>query len=396
MRPRAIRAVAVGLLLTALTAVTMTGLILGRPLPTIDGHYRMLGLHGRAEVLRDAFGVPRIEAGDTHDLFFLQGYVTAQDRFAQMDAMRAEAHARVEPPGTGAGGELQVALDAYAAGVTKFIEQHAAARALPAEIALSGKRPDPWRPIDSLAIAVAYLERNERSACVAVSGERTHLGSPILAAELRTDAPAPGWYEIGLRDGLLRVVGISLPGVPGVVAGHNGRLAWSIQGLPDRPSQATWTVGAILEASFVSSAAALIDTFAENVPFTGCAADDRGTVTTLEDVGARPEGPAITAGDVSLVERAVDVIGEARDLDVEAMRVALGAAARSDAGARIVIDLGDLDASRSALSTGQSAHRAARHYRDQAQIWSAGQLHRLAWTRQAVARTEGQLVLRPR
>jgi penicillin amidase len=84
------------------------------------------------------------------------------------------------------------------------------------------------------------------------------------------------------------------------------------------------------------------------------------------------------------------------DADVESLRLTLGPTRPADGAARIVVDLGDLDGSRAALSTGQSGHPAALHYRDQAQLWSAGQLHRLAWTPVAIARMEGRLVLRPR
>ncbi|HUG56250.1 MAG TPA: penicillin acylase family protein [Candidatus Limnocylindrales bacterium] len=339
----------------ALTFMTLQGLLFYRPLPAIDGYYRFLGLDQQAEVVRDVFGIPRIEAGTLHDLFFLQGYVTAQDRFAQMEAMRASV------PGTPFSGPASapderaiLVLDAYAAGVTKYIDQQAEHRALPAEIALRGERPRPWTPLDSLAVATRYRAAPPASPCRVVDGGRAFRGAPMLAAELTTTAPEPGWYEIGLGAPGLRGLGISLPGVPGIVAGHNGRVAWSILGSDVRAA-----IGAL-------QAAAIADVDAGDQ---GCAVDDRGGLT-----GAAADGEAF---------------------DVEALRVGFGTA-RGGPSARMVIDLGDLDASRAALSTGQSGHPVAFHYRDQAQLWSAGQLHRLAWTPGAVARTEGRLVLRPR
>jgi len=164
MRRRVLTALAVGAILLALTVGTYQGLLARRPLPTIDGYYRLLGLHQRAEVTRDAFGIPRIEAGDLHDLFFLQGYVTAQDRFAQMEAMR-QGPSLVLLDALPAG-DLGVALEAYAEGVTKFIAQHAEARALPAEVALTGRRPAPWTPADTLGIVADYFEVPSSSACV--------------------------------------------------------------------------------------------------------------------------------------------------------------------------------------------------------------------------------------
>jgi len=57
-------------------------------LPQLDGSLRAEGLTARVTVTRDAHGVPAIEAQTLEDLFFAQGYVTAQDRLWQMDAMR--------------------------------------------------------------------------------------------------------------------------------------------------------------------------------------------------------------------------------------------------------------------------------------------------------------------
>ena len=45
-------------------------------------------LGGRARVVRDAHGTPHIFAASAEDAVFVQGYVTAQDRLWQMDALR--------------------------------------------------------------------------------------------------------------------------------------------------------------------------------------------------------------------------------------------------------------------------------------------------------------------
>ena len=248
MRRRVLTALAVGAILLALTVGTYQGLLARRPLPTIDGYYRLLGLHQRAEVTRDAFGIPRIEAGDLHDLFFLQGYVTAQDRFAQMEAMR-QGPSLVLLDALPAG-DLGVALEAYAEGVTKFIAQHAEARALPAEVALTGRRPAPWTPADTLGIVADYFEVPSSSACVVVKGDRTFRGEALLAADLSLDAPAPGWYELGLEGDGIHAVGLTLPGVPGIVAGHNGRVAWSFHARPGRPLDPLQAIAALLNATF--------------------------------------------------------------------------------------------------------------------------------------------------
>jgi penicillin G amidase len=57
-------------------------------LARIDGQITTRGLRDTVQVIRDRWGVPHIYAGNTHDLFFAQGYVQAQDRLWQMDMYR--------------------------------------------------------------------------------------------------------------------------------------------------------------------------------------------------------------------------------------------------------------------------------------------------------------------
>src|ERR1035438_7781020 len=58
------------------------------------------GLQKQVEILRDHWGVPHIYAATVHDLFFAQGYITAEDRLFQIDLWR-----RV---GTGKLAEVQI------------------------------------------------------------------------------------------------------------------------------------------------------------------------------------------------------------------------------------------------------------------------------------------------
>src|SRR5437773_10702603 len=82
--------------LLVVASIVVTGLILVyRRLATIDGEFRRLGLDARAEVLRDSYGVPHIYAQTAHDVFYLQGYVTAQDRLFQMDLYRRAGAGRL-------------------------------------------------------------------------------------------------------------------------------------------------------------------------------------------------------------------------------------------------------------------------------------------------------------
>ncbi len=57
-------------------------------LPQLDGTLKVSGLSATVRVIRDGHGVPMIEAASLDDLFFAQGFVTAQDRMWQMDMMR--------------------------------------------------------------------------------------------------------------------------------------------------------------------------------------------------------------------------------------------------------------------------------------------------------------------
>src|ERR1700686_989802 len=60
-------------------------------LPKIDGNIAVSGISSKVRVIRDGHDVPTIEAASLEDLFFAQGYVTAQDRLWQMDIMRRAA-----------------------------------------------------------------------------------------------------------------------------------------------------------------------------------------------------------------------------------------------------------------------------------------------------------------
>jgi penicillin amidase len=60
-----------------------------------------------------------------------------------------------------------------------------------------------------------------------VSGAHTASGKPLLANDMHLAHSIPGvWYEVHLRAGEMDVIGVSFPGLPYVVAGHNQRIAW--------------------------------------------------------------------------------------------------------------------------------------------------------------------------
>jgi penicillin amidase len=68
-----------------------------------------------------------------------------------------------------------------------------------------------------------------------IGGARTQSGAPILADDMHLGIQMPAiWYENGLHCGTdtascpYNVIGFSFAGLPGVVVGHNDRIAWGV------------------------------------------------------------------------------------------------------------------------------------------------------------------------
>lgn len=182
-RRRFLRVIAV--LIICLTVIILGGVtwfywIAREALPQVDGTILMPGLSAQARVLRDAHGVPHIIAASAEDLFFTQGYVTAQDRLWQMDLSRRLADgttAEVMGPAflkhdkeQRILGVRQVAqnswqalsarnrshFEAYARGVNAYIEGHRGA--LPLEFRVLRYSPKPWTGVDSLLCGILMDE----------------------------------------------------------------------------------------------------------------------------------------------------------------------------------------------------------------------------------------------
>src|ERR1022692_381192 len=164
------------ILLLAVAGVLAYAYIITRSaLPQLDGNLSVKGLSATVKVTRDGHGVPAIEAATLEDLFFAQGYVTAQDRLWQMDVMRrfgagelseilGEDTLKIDREqrilGLRAAAKKSIGMasprdrsyfDAYARGVNAFIEAHA--NALPIEFHILKYRPQPWQAEDSIVIA---------------------------------------------------------------------------------------------------------------------------------------------------------------------------------------------------------------------------------------------------
>ena len=84
------------------------------------------------------------------------------------------------------------------------------------------------------AVAAAALERiglNTDALAASnnwvISGSRTTTGKPLLADDPHLRASAPSiWHMVHLSAPGVRVAGVTSPGVPGVIIGHNDRIAW--------------------------------------------------------------------------------------------------------------------------------------------------------------------------
>ena len=321
-------------------------------LPQLDGQLQVTGLGAPVTVTRDSHGVPTIEAARLDDLFFAQGFVTAQDRLWQMDVMRRfgggelseilgedllklDREQRILGLRAAASKALQLAsprdrsfFEAYARGVNAYLATHA--HQLPIEFRILGYAPRPWQSEDSLVIANEmvkdlnyhyffdalarekilaklgpeltadlYVNRSwhDRPPTVmredlnqpdsnagdsdddedspdnsvtrerisppnglpgdalsgdalpgeglsgedrtdeglpvngsndwVVSGAHTITGKPLLSNDMHLGHQMPNlWYEAHLHAGTLDVAGVTLPGMPYVIVGHNQRIAW--------------------------------------------------------------------------------------------------------------------------------------------------------------------------
>src|SRR3984957_18383435 len=156
-------------------AIAYAWFVANSALPQLDGRVQISGLVSPVTVTRDNHGVPTIEAAALADLFFAQGYVTAQDRLWQMDVMRrfgrgelseilgedtlkldreqrilglrAAARKSIETTNPRDRGHFE----AYARGVNAYIAAHS--DRLPIEFRLLKYSPKPWLPEDSVVIA---------------------------------------------------------------------------------------------------------------------------------------------------------------------------------------------------------------------------------------------------
>ncbi|HSE48106.1 MAG TPA: penicillin acylase family protein [Terriglobales bacterium] len=361
-RPRSRRIAAritIALLLVVLVAVAGAGgwfyATARAALPQLEGSIGLRGLSAPVTVARDSQGVPHIAAASPEDLFFAQGFVTAQDRLWQMDINRRFAAGELSeifgadffgsdmlkvdrgqrtlllrPVAQRAVAALpareRAHLEAYARGVNAAIEQQRGH--LPIEFRLLRYEPKQWTAEDTMLVVLNIVESlnhgtyaddlarekvaarvpaelmadlypttswrdqpptdkpkrlsaddptpeeeeemtDEDSAVTrlrrwrellplaaplgdeerpragsnnwVVSGAHSVSGKPLLSNDMHLGHHIPNvWYEAHLKltqpvEGkTFDVAGVTLPGFPYVIAGHNGRVAWGFTNLgPD-------------------------------------------------------------------------------------------------------------------------------------------------------------------
>ncbi len=187
-------------------------------LPQLDGSVYLAGLSAPVIVLRDAHGVPHIDAATQDDLFVAQGYVTSQDRLWQMDSLRRNANgelAEILGPALVDHDKTQrvlqisltaqriydhlppaerVPLDDYARGVNLYIAQCERSNTLPVEFRLLMIRPHPWRGVDSISVGLSMAQTLDTHIETKLSRARVaaRLSNPKLEADLY---PVGSWRD---------------------------------------------------------------------------------------------------------------------------------------------------------------------------------------------------------
>ncbi len=285
----------------------------------------------------DAFAVPHVFAGSDEDAWRSVGYLQGRDRLWQMELYRRAASGRLsellgdatviidqrfrtldlrraaEIEWQRTAPSVRLAFEAYAAGVNAAMTVSRGMQ--PLELQLLGVRPEPWSPIDSLAIGKLFawrLGENHRAELLryslvgeigpralelfpdppdwapvildsgqlgtrnregpreqaerpkrvgngvtdtarspsraypaglewlspdaramsnswVVHGSRTASGRPILANDPHLVLEMPSvWWEVHVVSDTMNVAGVTIPGIPFIIIGHNARIAWGL------------------------------------------------------------------------------------------------------------------------------------------------------------------------
>lgn len=266
-----------------------------------------------AEILRGKWGIPHIYAEGDDDLFFAYGYAMAQDRLWQLDYLRRKALGRLsevlgpsslevdtvsrtvgmrqlaEAEARRMSGQTHARLDAFSSGINAFMSE--SADLLPIEFDLLDYVPEPWSPVDSVAIwgelrwyltgrlpvivipelsrqtladdslyaafltgeaedesilssgmyppgrsgtgrvghTVSDSSEGEGSNNWAIAGQLTATGLPLLASDPHIAFGSVScWYEAHFSGAGFNATGTGYVGVPGLFFGRNEKVAWGL------------------------------------------------------------------------------------------------------------------------------------------------------------------------
>ncbi len=88
------------------------------------------------------------------------------------------------------------------------------------------------RLYSTLLNGTEFIPTNAVSNCWVVSGEKSTSGKPLLANDPHLKFTLPSiFYEIHLKAPEIDCYGVSMPGLPGIVIGHNRFIAWGLTNL---------------------------------------------------------------------------------------------------------------------------------------------------------------------
>ncbi|MDJ0853294.1 MAG: penicillin acylase family protein [Myxococcota bacterium] len=227
--------------------------------PEEQGRLRVNGVSTPLEILRDARGVPHVEAAEEAGAFFGLGFAHAQDRLAQMLWLRRLAQGRTaewagpaavaddrwaRTLGLAALAEAELAsldgdtlrtLEAYAGGVNAGLARVREGRVAPPRVLQDRVVPAElveWSPVDSLAVLKLYAWGLSGSveASLALDDLMATLGSagsrPFFPESSREDDHGPP-SRSGLTAGLWRDPLRAAAGLEGRAAGSS---AWVLGG----------------------------------------------------------------------------------------------------------------------------------------------------------------------
>ena len=281
-------------------------------LPDLEGSRTVDGI-GKVEILRDELGTPHIYADSDDDLFFGYGFAVGQDRLWQLDYLRRKAMGRLSellgPSGlsldtiartvgikrtaaeevTRLPDETMRRLEAFSRGINAAKDESRGG--LPIEFDLLDYEPEPWSPVDSVAIwtefrwyltgrlpmivipelarralgdgplyqafltseaddetivppghydarrsgvervgaAVSDPDEGLGSNNWVIGGALSETGLPLVASDPHIAFGSVScWYQAHLSGAGFNVTGSGYVGVPGIIFGRNDRVAWGL------------------------------------------------------------------------------------------------------------------------------------------------------------------------